>query len=448
MDDKIDAHEAQERRIMMTAVVVVFLVISWIAVALRTWVRGFMIRSFGWDDALMLLAAMTYSIYAGFNLFLTSAGFGNAHLLQESPKFIANVATYILAAYALYAATMVIFKISLGIFYLRIIVARWQKILLYVTVGASTVYGIFFFFMILFQCGSPNNFLRNALTDRCMGSRYDHFIVSMLAGVVNAVSDVILALLPISVVYKASMPRPAKISAGMILLLGCIGSAVSIVRLTYIHGLLLSDRFFEVGVDITIWSVIETGICITAASLATLRPLCASCLHSNRRLNSNDSHTQPMVSIDEIIHPDLEPGHPNRSKLSLVLGHHDSDKPLPTPRRLSATPKTHTLETLTPQTDTHITHKASIRNGKVQWRMDLPPDDERPAQPAWLISKQAAAGNASPPPIASYDTETVRGKDVRKPSLEEVDEPPPTPPSPSKKQVGVGAWRDDRNPWK
>lgn len=50
--------EADDRRTLMTSVTVVFLVISWLSVFSRTYVRGFIIHSFGWDDAIMLLAAV------------------------------------------------------------------------------------------------------------------------------------------------------------------------------------------------------------------------------------------------------------------------------------------------------------------------------------------------------------------------------------------------------
>ena len=43
------------KAIPMLAVAVVCLSLSWIVVSLRIYVRGFMIRSFGWDDWLMLI---------------------------------------------------------------------------------------------------------------------------------------------------------------------------------------------------------------------------------------------------------------------------------------------------------------------------------------------------------------------------------------------------------
>jgi len=40
----------------MIGVASAFIALSWLAVSLRVYVRGVMIRSFGWDDWLMLVA--------------------------------------------------------------------------------------------------------------------------------------------------------------------------------------------------------------------------------------------------------------------------------------------------------------------------------------------------------------------------------------------------------
>lgn len=53
-----DPEAAEYRGTMMTTVIIVFLVMTWVTVLARTWVRAVMIRSFGWDDAVTLLAAV------------------------------------------------------------------------------------------------------------------------------------------------------------------------------------------------------------------------------------------------------------------------------------------------------------------------------------------------------------------------------------------------------
>jgi hypothetical protein len=44
----------------ITAVTITFLTTAWMAVLARTWVRAVMIRNYGWDDAVMLMAVVCY----------------------------------------------------------------------------------------------------------------------------------------------------------------------------------------------------------------------------------------------------------------------------------------------------------------------------------------------------------------------------------------------------
>lgn len=48
LDKEADIYEA------VVGVAVTFTILSWIAVSLRVYVRGVLIKSFGWDDWLML----------------------------------------------------------------------------------------------------------------------------------------------------------------------------------------------------------------------------------------------------------------------------------------------------------------------------------------------------------------------------------------------------------
>jgi hypothetical protein len=59
MDSISNAAAAHSRATLITAVTIVFLTTAWLAVLARTWVRVIMIRNYGWDDAVMLLALVS-----------------------------------------------------------------------------------------------------------------------------------------------------------------------------------------------------------------------------------------------------------------------------------------------------------------------------------------------------------------------------------------------------
>jgi hypothetical protein len=344
---------------------------------------------------------------------------------------------------------MIILKISLGIFYLRIVVARWQQVTIYVTVGIAAIYGSYYFFAILFSCGLPANFLLNAIRHECHGTVQSRYAVNMTAGIVNAASDFVLAILPIALIRKACIPLPAKISASLVLLLGCIGSAISVVRLVYIHGLSYNINYFSVGVNITLWSVIEAGLCITAASLATLRPLGRCCVERTRSAITPGHST---CDTSKSRH------HRHSSVLSFAdcgsSTQGNEEWPLRKPE--AALPNMREMDNMrTPSpgfSDAGITRKASLINGKMQW---LESHDSPPSQPRrseWLSSEDHPAYRHKPvlsgpkftfgpaKLLRTASKSSLRGgpRHARTTSTGGGDL---SPDSPRLEEVGVGAWR-------
>lgn len=167
---------------------------------------------------------------------------------------------------------MVFLKISLGIFYLRFVIRTWERYAVHATIIMSTAYGAFLFFIALLNCGNPSQYLENELKGICMPN--DAIYPIQLAGaLVNACTDWVLAIMPVYILVKATMPVRVKISAGVVLLLGCTSSVISLVRIRYMKGLLPGPNFFNTSIDLCIWSIIECGLGISAAAAATLRPL-------------------------------------------------------------------------------------------------------------------------------------------------------------------------------
>jgi hypothetical protein len=138
--------------------------------------------------------------------------------------------------------------------------------------------------------------------------------------------------------------------------------------------------FFEVGVKITLWSIIEAGLCITAASLATLRPLFRCCIDTTRRSMTADSEW----GGDKIHH-----SHRSRHNSYHQYSHQLSDESFPSDRALirpasasasesgewplrdpaAALPRLSEISnapTSVPGSP-GIRRKASVVRGKVQW---------------------------------------------------------------------------------
>ncbi len=196
-----------------------------------------------------------------------------------------------------YTATTILLKISLGLFFLRILTKRWQNRTFRIIIAVSVVYGLFFFFIILFQCGDPKHLADRLLTKhKCLpvgvvlGTGYGY-------GTINVIADWTFVLIPIAILLDSDLDRRSKISVSIVMAFGAVGSVASIFRMVFLRGTLighgsLSSKYLHprlshmilsiepvlthriaVAVKVQIWTTAEPGMGIIASSIAILRPL-------------------------------------------------------------------------------------------------------------------------------------------------------------------------------
>ncbi|KAG9645928.1 hypothetical protein KCU64_g10726, partial [Aureobasidium melanogenum] len=153
------------RTVVMLVMGVFFLVVSWISFALRVYVRGFLIRSFGKDDWMMLITVCLFTICCSLLIAIEQieqssrpqrALEGGIHSQLD---LLNDLMKYIISLMGLYILTTVTLKISLAIFFLRIVVRPWQRKVIYAATTVYAVYATAFAFVAVFQCGIPTNFL-------------------------------------------------------------------------------------------------------------------------------------------------------------------------------------------------------------------------------------------------------------------------------------------------
>ncbi|KEQ93701.1 hypothetical protein AUEXF2481DRAFT_30790 [Aureobasidium subglaciale EXF-2481] len=276
--------ELRHTLLPMFQVSVAFLILTWTAVSLRVYVRASILRSFHWDDWLILLTLCVFSACCACLIAIediersstASEALSNGFAAQFD--LVDKIFGLIMGFMSLYIVTTVVLKLALAIFFLRIIPEdfAWQRKTIYLATGIYTTYGLVFAFIVIFQCGNPANFFVQEARKACVS---DDILQPLYytAGGMNALTDWMFSLLPVTVIWSAAIPRSTKISAGCLLGLGSLASIASLIRLAYIPGIEASPTFLEHAVNIASWSVVEPGLGIVAASLATLRPLFRHC---------------------------------------------------------------------------------------------------------------------------------------------------------------------------
>ena len=208
---------------------------------------------------------------------------------MELTSNMASIATYqelalvLPTAFALYIASTVVLKISLSIFFLRILNKKWQRNIIWTATIVYTIFGTIYFFIDLFHCGNPSDYFINQVENKCMSWSTIIGPLTYTHSALNAVTDWVFALLPVYVVWHSQMTARARATVSIILIFGVIGSVSSVVRLAYIDVLHVSlNKILVTAPKFAVLTIIEVGLGIAAINMATLRPLFKTIFGSTR----------------------------------------------------------------------------------------------------------------------------------------------------------------------
>ncbi|KAH7417607.1 cation-transporting ATPase 4 [Cadophora sp. MPI-SDFR-AT-0126] len=267
----------ENRGLELAAVIIFLMVFSLVTVGLRCYTMGFVLKRFFAEDWLSVVTLAVYMFYSISALISIRWGLGQ-HVadvpIDQHPfalfwKYIGQ---------CIYVLISVLVKYIAGLLLLRICSRqKWQRITIWTLLGVVTVFNMFYIFIVIFQCMpvqfywyrySPNP----PITGKCNHSKLAT-IPTYVSLFLNVLSDWILALLPISVVWNSNMDRNTKISVVAVLAIGSIASLATVARIPYAKQLLSNPDYLYNFTDLAIWSTVEIGLALSASSLATLKPL-------------------------------------------------------------------------------------------------------------------------------------------------------------------------------
>ncbi|KAI5204473.1 hypothetical protein E4T39_03547 [Aureobasidium subglaciale] len=293
----------QDRSSQILAVCVIFLVLSWISVGLRVYVKSRMLNQVGWDDGAMLATLLLFTGYLICQL--GSLAHGNGRRRETMTDATAQIGLmYWFFCELFYTLATSMLKVSIGLFFLRIANNKWHVRIIKLIMYCSGALGVTYFCIVLFQC-KPISFwwdLDPNHHGRCLSASVmadTSYVVSAL----NSVADWVFGILPIFIVKDLQMHRHQKAVVAAILGFAAVGSSATIIRLPYVWTIKeYKGEFLWRTADVAIWTTVEVGIGITAGNLGTLRPLLqkfmsligisSSTAQNSRtwRRNKNDNH--------------------------------------------------------------------------------------------------------------------------------------------------------------
>ncbi|KAH8704795.1 hypothetical protein BGW36DRAFT_331747 [Talaromyces proteolyticus] len=269
MQDLHDTAAARSRIIFTVSII--FLSLPLIIVSLRCFVRFRLIRAFGWDDSIMTIAVVFNSGFAICAIVGSLHGVGRKLEDFTSSEDITKCLLCWWLAQPMYIFSCILMKLSIAISLLRVTIHRWHRVILYLVMATTVVFGVVIWLLMTLQCQPVQEFWLRDGKGSCIP--VDPVIVMFYVyGSIGAACDLCLGILPIFLVWKLQMKRLVKIGLCVILSLGGVVCVSSIVRLPFISMYKSNEVLYNSYLFIVLF-IIESGVGIIAGSLSTLVPL-------------------------------------------------------------------------------------------------------------------------------------------------------------------------------
>ncbi|KAI5468168.1 hypothetical protein BGZ63DRAFT_346594 [Mariannaea sp. PMI_226] len=263
----------EDRSRQMFVLNIIFIIVTTITVSLRIYCRGWIVKSFGIDDYLMVVTWLSFTAYLISQQVGLSYGTGKSRdLLSDSDNRNALLTWYVCELFYVFCTCVV--KVSVGLFLLRVSIDVKHIWILRLSIVSTVVFGTAFFFVGVFQCNPISAYweIYPGVEGYCVPER-TIIIMNYVASCLNCIADWTFGILPAFIVWSLQMPMKTRILVIALLSFAAIGSTATLVRFKYVNTLSEGPNFLFATTDIANWSTVEVGIGITAASLATLKPL-------------------------------------------------------------------------------------------------------------------------------------------------------------------------------
>ncbi|KAF2714561.1 integral membrane protein [Pleomassaria siparia CBS 279.74] len=266
----LNVEHEQARQDTCTGVATAMTVVSIIIVCMRTYARTIVVRCFGIDDWMMLVALLFTIGYliAIWILRDNGMGFSGSTLSLEQ---MTNIVKTTLAIEIMYYIVIFTIKASILFFYLRIAAEKMFTRACQITIAVLGVFCGVCVICCLTQCIPIRDMwnFTGVLEGKCINTTALFYFTSSF----NILADIWILALPIKTLMSIQRPKGEKIALIVIFSLGVFSCIASIVRLHSIRIYTESKDPFYDSVPINVWSMIEINIGILCASMPAVKAI-------------------------------------------------------------------------------------------------------------------------------------------------------------------------------
>ncbi|KAL7272301.1 hypothetical protein RUND412_004893 [Rhizina undulata] len=275
----------------------------------------------GGDDYSIILAVVVLIVYTNLNVYgVHHAGFGK-HFYSTGYAQAGHLLKITYALPIIYTVGVTSIKISLLLFYRRLTITgpvmhkviKWM-IATQVLCGVGTIFGLAFICSPL--QGWWNLDVQKSITNCPNYSQTTAIYITLRT--ISVLSDIIILLMPVSMVWKLDLPVKQKLGLAGLFTLGMLACVAAILRLTYLPAFLLGIDVSWTIIPIAMLDQMEQALSIITSCIPALTALIS---RSKGRLrgNSYDNTSSIELSTKGRSHlPTTDYRNPNFDFLSLA----------------------------------------------------------------------------------------------------------------------------------
>ncbi|KAH8898891.1 hypothetical protein GQ53DRAFT_836886 [Thozetella sp. PMI_491] len=299
--------------------------LSLVSLTLRGYAVGVIVRNWGMADYLLVPSWLFATAFSITMVFMVKAGMGRHLWDVPFSSFNINFMKVTAVGGTFYGMSIMLTKLSILTFYLRFVTTSpTLKYLIYATMLIVIIYSLVTSWSWLYICQPIAKYWDFTLVG---GTCIDFKIIAIVSGIMNSVTDAIILVLPVPILWNLRLPMLQKIGATMIMMTGGL-----CVVMLFVGGLMLTQHisvqaisimrtvsafeslsFDDLSWDATseeVWWLVEVHLAIVCACLISIKPLIRKYFPANFERN-DEFPDRPSVSWRRrtlILTPGFPPG--------------------------------------------------------------------------------------------------------------------------------------------
>ncbi|KZM24329.1 hypothetical protein ST47_g4538 [Ascochyta rabiei] len=270
----------------MTVLVVVFM-------SCRLYSRTVLTKTLGWDDGIMLLAAV---MSVGNNIMV---------IISMLPQYQMGYHLWDIRPQILYAS-MKAAQVAIFLTYLRIFPSRLNKWFCGIMLCYTVSLNVACFFVTLFQCSPAStywNIFKYLGRAKCLNIKAIYYFHS----VQNTLSDFLIFLWPAKDLLNVKVSLRQRVTLICMFSFGVIVCIAGAARLYYTHIYLHSYDVFWHGAETFIIMSAESCVGIVCGCFPGCKPMLNRLFPQYFRTTNNSSNQYPLRVVEKVVHTTREP---------------------------------------------------------------------------------------------------------------------------------------------